>query len=53
MTAGHPVQDDEDKLPSVYDCMLLPFCRWEIHQFTPGVVLFERKLKEFAQRDLR
>ena len=52
MTAGSPVPDDEDKLPSVFDCMLLPFCRWQIHPFSPGVVRFERKLKEFAQRDL-
>ena len=53
MTAGHPVPDDEDKLPSVYDCMLLPFCRWEIRLFTPGIVLMERMLKKGThKRDL-
>lgn len=53
MTAGRPVPDDDDKLPSVYDCMLLPFCRWQVPVLAPGIVLLERKIKETAQRDLR
>ena len=44
MTAGHPVPDDEDKLPSVYDCMLISFCRWEVPVLTPGIALWERML---------
>jgi hypothetical protein len=42
MTAGHPVPDDEDKLPSIEDCMLIPFCRWPVQEWTPVLVLLER-----------
>ena len=50
MTAGNPVPDGEDKLPSVYDCMLIPFCRWDVDPLTPAIAMFERNIDRTTRK---
>jgi hypothetical protein len=35
MTAGDPVSERQDDLPSVEECMLIPFCKWQVDPLCP------------------